>query len=266
MPGLVAGVQTYPMEVAGMHFVKVEIGGGIATVALSRGKVNAINQTVVDELRQCLETLAVDRDLKAVVLTGRGKFFSFGFDVTEFLSYTKVEFAGYLTAFTDLYTYLFTYPKPVVAALNGHTIAGGCMLALACDYRLMVTGKSKISLNEITFGASVFAGSTEMLRFCIGSAKATDVLFSGAMYSAEEAMALGLVQAISNEDQLIDRARRIAADMASKPAQAFTGIKSLLRKPVADEMVRRERESIEAFVEIWYTEETWASIQKIKIY
>lgn len=249
-----------------MHFVKVEIGGGIATIALNRGKVNAINQTVVDELKQCLETLAIDCDLKAVVLTGRGKFFSFGFDVTEFLSYSKAEFTSYLNAFTNLYTYLFTYPKPVVAALNGHTIAGGCMLALACDYRLMVSGKSKISLNEITFGASVFAGSTEMLRFWIGSAKATDVLFSGAMYSAEEAMELGLVQAISNEDQLIDRARRIAADMASKPAPAFAGIKSLLRKPVADEMMRREGASIDAFVDIWYTEETWAHIQKIKIY
>lgn len=249
-----------------MHFVKVEIVEGIASVVLSRGKVNAINQTVVDELGQCLETLAADRDLKAVVLTGRGKFFSFGFDVTEFLSYTQAEFAGYLTAFTDLYTYLFTYPKPVVAALNGHTIAGGCMLALACDYRLMAAGKARISLNEITFGASVFAGSTEMLRFLIGSAKATDVLYSGSMYSAEEALALGLVQSVSNADQLVDRARRIAADLAARPAPAFTSIKSLLRKPIAEAMVRREAASIGEFVDIWYTAETWAKIQKIKIY
>ena len=249
-----------------MHFVKVEIGEGIATIALSRGKVNAINHTVVDELRQCLEKLADDRDVKAIVLTGRGNFFSFGFDVTEFLSFSKAAFTRYLTAFTDLYTYLFTYPKPVVAALNGHTIAGGCMLALACDYRLMVVGKAKISLNEITFGASVFAGTTEMLRFLIGSAKTSDVLYSGGMFSAEEAMDLGLVQASSNGDQLIDRASRIAADLAAKPAPAFASIKSLLRKPIADEMMRREAASIGEFVDIWYTAETWANIQNIKIY
>jgi enoyl-CoA hydratase/carnithine racemase len=249
-----------------MHFVKVEIIEGVASVALSRGKVNAINQTVVDELRQCLETLATDPDLRAVVLTGRGKFFSFGFDVTEFLSYTKAEFTSYLTAFTDLYTYLFTYPKPVVAALNGHTIAGGCMLALACDYRLMAAGNAKISLNEITFGASVFAGSTEMLRFLIGSAKATDVLYSGSMYSAGQALELGLVQAVADGDQLIDRARRIAADLAVRPAPAFTSIKSLLRKPIAEEMMRREAASIGEFVDIWYTAETWAKIQKIRIF
>jgi 3,2-trans-enoyl-CoA isomerase len=249
-----------------MHFVKVEIGEGIATIALSRGKVNAINHTVVDELRQCLEKLADDRDVKAIVLTGRGNFFSFGFDVTEFLSYSKAAFTRYLTAFTNLYTYLFTYPKPVVAALNGHTIAGGCMLAIACDFRLMVAGKAKMSLNEITFGASVFAGCTEMLRFLIGSAKTTDVLYSGGMFSAEEAMDLGLVQAVANADQLIDRAKRIATDLAAKSASAFASIKSLIRKPIADEMIRREAASIGEFVDIWYTAETWANIQNIKIY
>jgi enoyl-CoA hydratase/carnithine racemase len=249
-----------------MQFVKVEIGDGVATVALSRGKVNALNNTVVDELKQCLKTLAADRDLNAIVLTGRGKFFSFGFDIPEFLLFTKAEFTDFLTRFTDLYTYLFTYPKPVVAALNGHTIAGGCMLALACDYRVMAAGKAKLSLNEITFGASVFAGSTEMLRFLVGSATAAEVLYSGAMYSAEEALDLGLVQAVTDEDQLLDRAGDIASDLAAKHLPAFAGIKALLRQPVADEMVRRESASIRDFVEIWYAEATWANIQEIRIH
>lgn len=249
-----------------MNFVKVDIDEGIATVALSRGKVNALNNTLVAELRRCLETLAADPDIQAIVLTGRGRFFSFGFDIPEFLSFDKAEFTDYLTRFTDLYTYLFTYPKPVVAALNGHTIAGGCMLSLACDYRVMTTEKAQISLNEITFGASVFAGSTEMLRFWVGSARATEVLYSGAMYSAQEALDIGLVQATSNDDQLIERARRIASDLASRPAPAFAGIKSLLRQPVADEMAQRETASIRDFVEIWYTEETWSNILNIKIY
>ena len=140
------------------------------------------------------------------------------------------------------------------------------MLSLACDYRVMTTEKAQISLNEITFGASVFAGSTEMLRFWVGSARATEVLYSGAMYSAQEALDIGLVQATSNDDQLIERARRIASDLASRPAPAFAGIKSLLRQPVADEMVQREAGSIRDFVEIWYTEETWSNILNIKIY
>ena len=249
-----------------MNFVEVETNEGIATVVLSRGKVNALNGMVVDELRERLKALEVDQDLKALVLTGRGKFFSFGFDIPEFLSFTKAEFTNYLTNFTDLYTYLFLYPKPVVAALNGHTIAGGCMLALACDNRVMVAEKGRISLNEIAFGSSVFAGSTEMLRFWVGSANATKVLYSGAMYSAEEAMSLGLVQEVLTEANLMVQARRVASELASRHSPAFASIKSLLRKSIAEDMMKRERASIREFVDIWYSEPTWANLQKIKIY
>ena len=249
-----------------MKFVEVETNEGIATVVLSRGKVNALNGIVVDELRERLMALEVDPDLKALVLTGRGKFFSFGFDIPEFLSFTKEEFTNYLTNFTDLYTYLFLYPKPIVAALNGHAIAGGCMLSLACDNRVMVAGKGKISLNEIAFGSSVLAGSTEMLRFWIGSANATKVLYSGALYSAEEAMNLGLVQEIVTEGNLMVQARRIASDLGSKHSQAFASIKTLLRKSIAEDMMQRESASIREFVDIWYSEPTWANLQNIKIY
>lgn len=87
-----------------MDFVEAEIREGIATVVLSRGKVNSLNGLVVNELRDQLEALEVDKHLKALVLTGRGKFFSFGFDIPEFLSFTKEEFTDYLINFTDLYT------------------------------------------------------------------------------------------------------------------------------------------------------------------
>ncbi len=249
-----------------MKFVKVKTSEGIATVILNREKVNALNNIVIDELKESLKALEVNPDVKALVFTGHGKFFSFGFDVPEFLSFTKEEFINYITSFTDLYSYLFLYPKPVIAALNGHTIAGGCMLALACDSRVMVNGKSKISLNEITFGSSVFAGSTEMLRFLIGSANATKVLYSGAMYSPEEAMSLGLVQDVLTSDNLMNQARWIASDLASKHSPAFTSIKSLLRKPIAEDMIQREKASICEFVDIWYSEPTWTNLQNIKIY
>lgn len=248
-----------------MNFIEVEICDGIAIVNLIRGKVNALNGMVVNELRTQFTTLEADKDIKAVVLTGRGKFFSFGFDIPEFLSFTRDEFTDYLMNFTDLYTKLFLYPKPVVAALNGHTIAGGCMLALACDIRIMATGKGKISLNEIAFGSSVFAGSTEMLRFWIGSANASKVLYSGAMYSAEEAVSLGMVQEVFNQDDLLVQAKRIALDLGSKHLPAFASIKSLLRKPIADDMMAREGASIHEFVDIWYSEPIWKNLQGIKI-
>jgi enoyl-CoA hydratase/carnithine racemase len=249
-----------------MNFIDPQKSEGIATLMLSRRKVNALNDTVVNEMRHLLKTFESDPEVRSVILTADGKFFSFGFDIPEFLSFTKEKFTEFLVNFTDLYTYIFRYPKPVVAALNGHTIAGGCMLALACDHRVMVSGKAKISLNEIGFGSSVFAGSVEMLRFWIGSANATEVLFSGAMFTAEEAKNIGLVHEVIAVDELMKVARKTATDLASKNQPAFASIKSLLRRSVIEEMMRRERKSITEFVDIWYSESTWANLQNIRIY
>src|SRR5262245_56675730 len=248
-----------------MDFVISQKGDGISTLTLNRGKVNALNGAVVDQLRELLKTLESDRYVRSVVLTGSGKFFSFGFDIPEFLSFTKEQFTDYLIDFTDLYRYLFLYPKPVVAALNGHTIAGGCMLALACDYRVIVSGKAKISLNEIGFGSSVFAGSAEMLRFWAGSANATTILYSGAMCPAEEAKSLGLVHEVATEEDVLIAARKASADLAAKPLPAFASIKALLRKSVAEEMRRRERDPIREYVDTWYSKATRANLQNIKI-
>ena len=248
-----------------MRFVLVSQQDTTATVTLSRGKVNALNENVVEELQGCLADLANDHNIKAIVLTGQGKFFSFGFDIPEFLNYSQEEFSRYLTNFTNLYTHIFLLPKPIVAALNGHTIAGGCMLALACDYRVMVSGKAKISLNEIGFGSSVFAGSVEMLRFWVGNRRATEVLYSGALYNADQAKELGLVDMVAAESDLMPEARAAAAELGNKANPAFRSIKSLLRKSVAAEMRAREKESIREFVDIWYSESTWENLKKIKI-
>jgi len=161
---------------------------------------------------------------------------------------------------------LFLFPKPIVAALNGHTIAGGCMLATACDFRLMVTGKAKISLNEITFGAPVLAGSVEMLKYCVGSRNAQSILYSGAMYSAEEAIQLGLVDQVSSEDALTEDAIKVAQELAQKDSSAFRCTKHLLRKPAVEEMIKREKDAILEFVDIWYSEQTWENLKAIKIY
>ena len=249
-----------------MSFIEVQHRDGIATLTLNRGKVNAINGSVVEQLRETLGSLERDHDTRAVLLTGAGQFFSFGFDIPEFLAFSREQFAEYLTGFTDLYTYAFLYPKPIVAALNGHAVAGGCMLALACDYRIMVSGKAKIALNEISFGSSVFAGSAEMLRFWVGGANATSILVSGGMYTAGEALGLGLVNEITGTDELMKRATEVAAALASKYQPAYASIKSLLRSGIANAMRSLERESIEAFVDIWYSESTWANLKQITIY
>ena len=249
-----------------MKFLQVTQRDGIAEVTYSRGKVNALNEPAVEQLSACFHKLAADPEVKAVIITGQGKFFSFGFDIPGFLSYSKEQFIGYLMKFTSFYLDLFLFEKPVVAALNGHTIAGGCMIAIACDCRLMVAGKARISLNEITFGSSVFAGSVEILKYQVGAKAAESILYSGAMYSAEEAKRLGLIDQICSEQSLMEEAVKTARDLGGKDGSAFRGIKYLLRRPVADEFAKRERDLILEFVDIWYSASTWKKIQEIKIH
>jgi enoyl-CoA hydratase len=247
-----------------MSFVITRLEGGIATVVLERGKVNALNPVVVQELSAAFETLRADPAARAVVLTGSGKFFSFGFDIPEFLSYSREDFTRFLAEFTTLYRVLFSFPKPLVAALNGHAVAGGCMIALAADRAVMAQGNGKIALNEIAFGASVFAGSVEMLQFRVGP-RASELLYSGAMCSPEDAQRIGLVSQVVPAEAVLGRAREIAGELASKRPEAYAEIKALLRGPTAAAMAAREAASIAAFVEIWYSEPTWSNLRNITI-
>ncbi|HXD33826.1 MAG TPA: enoyl-CoA hydratase/isomerase family protein [Pyrinomonadaceae bacterium] len=249
-----------------MTFIEIETAEEIATLTLNRGKVNAISGALMEELDLCLSELANKSAIRAIVLTGRDKFFSFGFDVPEILKFTRQDFVKYATDFTRLYRKLFLFPKPVIASLNGHTVAGGCMLALTCDTRIMVSGNAKISLNEITFGSSVFAGSTEMLRSLVGTSHAAEILYSGAMYSAEEAHGLGLVETVSTEETLREDTKRIASALAAKDPTAFASIKSLLRKEVGESMKRRDADSVEEMVDIWFSEATRAHLKNIQIH
>jgi enoyl-CoA hydratase/carnithine racemase len=249
-----------------MQYLQSTDDQGIVTVTLSRGKVNALNEAVIDEMAGCFKELAVDAGVRAVILTGTGKFFTFGFDIPEFLSYPKESFIRYLTKFTDFCTYLFLYPKPVIAALNGHTVAGGCMIAIACEYRVMVSGKAKIALNEINFGSSLFAGSVEMMKLLLGQRMAERLVYTGAMYSAEEAYKIGLIDQISSEVDLAGEVRKIAMQYAEKDGVAYKSIKKLLRGPIAEDIMKREKDSILEFVDIWYSETTWRNLQEKKIH
>ncbi|MEN6439059.1 MAG: enoyl-CoA hydratase/isomerase family protein [Syntrophobacter sp.] len=248
-----------------MEFVTLKKEFGIATIVLARGKVNALNETVVEEIGNHLARIETDDSLGSIILTGHGKFFTFGFDIPGFLNHTREEFAAYLHTFTGLCARIFTYPKPVIAALNGHTIAGGCMLATACDFRLMVTGGAKISLNEINFGSSVFAGSVEILKHCVGARNAERILYSGKMFTAEEAAGLGLVDRVTSAENLLPEAMDVAREFAAKSGAAFAEIKKLLRNPLAEAIAARERTFIEEFIRIWYSPQTWENLRAIKI-
>jgi 3,2-trans-enoyl-CoA isomerase len=248
-----------------MEYTKVDLHDDIAVVTLCKGKVHEISEPAVDQIFDTFRSLEKDETVRGIIFTGEGKFFSFGLDIPGFLSYRKAMFTHFLSRFTDLYRYLFIYPKPILAALNGHTIAGGCMLANTCDYRMMVSGNAKISLNEITFGSTVFAGAAAILKYLIGGRNAEKIVLTGKMYSAEEAQALGLVDRVVGAESLMTEAMKEIKEMAAHDLTAYAHIKGLLRAPVVKLMESREETAIAEFNDIWYSESTWEKIKEIKI-
>lgn len=248
-----------------MRFVNLSVEDRIALVAISRPKVNALNESVIDELFQCFNKLALDDEVKAIVLSGEGSFFSFGLDIPEFYTYSKEEFLEIMLMFSNLLKTLFLFPKPVVCAMNGHAIAGGCMLAMTCDYRLMASEKAKISLNELTFGSTLFSTGVETLRFLVGDNKASQILYSGSMFSPEDAFKLGLIDEVVSKENLRDSALKIAKDFSGRDSRAFQSIKFLLRKQTANEIEKSDRNSITEFVDIWYSDNARNNLKNIKI-
>ncbi len=249
-----------------MGFLTVSNNEGLATLTISRGKVNAFSEPLVDEFSTCFRDMESDPSVKAVILRGTGSFFSFGFDIPEFLNYSKDEFTRFLTKFSALCDQVYLFPKPVVAALNGHTIAGGCLLAMTCDCRVMVKGKAKIGLNEITFGAPMFTGGVEMLRSLVGDRNAERILLLGAMYPAEEALAMNLVDEAVEEADFEERVKTVALELARKDSEPYRIVKWLLRKPIVRKMADGAQESLREFVDVWYSESTWTKLRQIKIH
>jgi enoyl-CoA hydratase/carnithine racemase len=248
-----------------MDSTRLEKQRDVAILTLARGKVNALDEPMLDELGERLREIELDPAARAVVLTGQGSFFSFGFDVPALYDYPPGDFLRFLGKFSDLYRSLFALPKPLVAALNGHAVAGGCMLATAADYRVMADGKARISLNEVTFGASLFAGSVEMLRHLVGPRQAEAVALEGAMFPAARARTIGLVDEVAPAETVLARAVEIATDMASRDATAYAAIKRLLRGPVLERIRISEAAGLQSFVEIWYSPATREQLKKIRI-
>ncbi len=138
-------------------------------------------------------------------------------------------------------------------------------MATACDYRVMVTGKARMSLNEITFGSSLFPGSAEMLRYLVGDRKAELIATTGDMYSAEQAREMGLIDEVATEESLNDHAMKAAVGYVGRYGPAFESIKKLLRSDTADVMRDKDYKYRSEMIDIWYSEETWARLQMIKI-
>jgi enoyl-CoA hydratase/carnithine racemase len=248
-----------------MEFVSIERHDQTAVVTLLRGKVNAIDRQVVAELSAVFDEIERDDTIRSVVLTGRGKFFSFGLDVPALYDLTPDEFTTFLKNFCGLCAELFLFPKPIVAAVNGHAVAGGCMLVIPCDAGIAVNTPINIALTEVMLGASLFASTVEMLRYRVSSKTAETLLLTGKSLDANSARTAGLIDEVVPLSELMPKAIAKAGNLAAHYGPGYKAIRRLIRQPIAERWGSREDESISEFVRIWYSRETRAKTKLITI-
>ncbi|MEE9463975.1 MAG: enoyl-CoA hydratase/isomerase family protein [Candidatus Neomarinimicrobiota bacterium] len=240
-----------------MGLISIEHRDGVTMVRLDRGVTNPIDLELVTELQAVVQEVKDDSEVRGLVLgSTNDKFFSIGFDIPQLFDLTREEFGQFYRAFNRLSLELYTLPKSTVAALSGHAIAGGYILALCCDYRITAEGRKLMGLNEIKLGVPVPYPADCILRDLVGSRTARDMLDSGEFYPAEDSARLGLVDRIVPPEQVVDAAIIQAGLLGSHPNRAFGMIKGNRTAPVAAR-INAELEAREAlFIEAWYADET----------
>jgi enoyl-CoA hydratase/carnithine racemase len=239
----------------------------VAVARLDHGATHSIDPELVGELRELLATLGADAGVRGVVLTGAGeKFFSIGFDLPRLLPLAEDDFARFFRDFDRLCLELFTFPKPVVAALAGHAIAGGSILALCCDYRYVAEGRKLMGLNEVKLGVPVPFAADRILRHVAGDRVARDLCYEGEFYGPADLLAMGVADRALPPAEVVPEAIRAAAALGAAPAETFARIKQIAVGEVAAGIRERLDEEERRFVEIWYSPEArallWAALDK----
>ncbi|AGZ45667.1 enoyl-CoA hydratase/isomerase family protein [Actinoplanes friuliensis] len=206
------------------EFVRLETSGGIGTIRLERPPMNALNTQVQEELRASAQAATADPEVRAVIVWGGEKVFAAGADITDFTTTTYQEMTVRAAALSSAFDAVAKIPKPVVAAITGYALGGGCELALACDWRV-VADDAKLGQPEIKLGIIPGAGGTQRLARLIGPAKAKDLIFSGRMVDAEEALRIGLADRVAPASEVYATAAALLKPYLNGPALALRAAK-----------------------------------------
>ena len=203
--------------------------GAVAHISLNRPQVvNAYNIQMRDDFSEALSAVQLDQEARALLITGEGRGFCAGADLTEFGSAPSQVIARQVRWERDIWGQLVNLDKPVVAAVHGYCIGSGLEIALLCDLRIAAAG-TVFALPEVQLGMIPAAGGTQTLPRSAGRSQALDLLLTGRRIQAEEALTMGLVTRLSAPESLQNEARRLAEDLADLPTEAVTAMKGLLR-------------------------------------
>ena len=232
--------------------------GGVRLLTLDRPPANAIDDVLLADLSAALDDAGSDSNVRALVLTGAGRFFSGGLDLSAPV-WDSETMRQRRELYRDSHLRLLTFPKPTFAMVNGHAIAGGLILVLACDARLGLDSDYRIGLNEVAIGASFPKVAFEIVRLRLTHAQASELLLGAAIYPASHAVRLGVVDELLPRDAFEEAVLGRAAHLGAFPREAYAHTKAAL---VAEAAARVEAETTEEAARgaaVWMTPESIAA-------
>jgi len=228
--------------------------GDVTVLRMEHGKVNAMDIELCAAFSAELDDLR-KKNVRSIVLTSKGSAFSAGVDLVRLVNGGRGYIEQFMPALTDALFKVFTFPRPIIAAMNGHAIAGGFILACACDVRIMVEGGGRLGMPELLVGVPLPAIAMEVLRFAVPAPYLAQLAYFGRTVTPTEALRIGMVEEVVPENQLLGHAFRTANQMAAIPEKPFEMTKRELRAPYIE---RFEAERARLDVEVL---QTWCSPQ-----
>ena len=233
--------------------------GGIRTLKLAHGKVSAMDIELGEAFLNEMQD-ALDPSVKAVILTGSGSSFSAGVDLFRVLKDGPEYGRRFLPVLDNLLRAALTLPKPMIAAINGHAIAGGCILAATCDHRIMSEGAARIGIPELAVGVPFPALPLQIMSARVADGPLRDLVYTGRTVLIDEAKALGLIDEKCPSGMLMDRAMEIAERLLAIPAGAFALTKQAFYTPIL-ERTKQLADMNARVVDAWLQQHTYDTIR-----
>ena len=240
--------------------IKSNVIDEIAIVTMQHGKANALDVELCNAITDRFTDLR-ESNTKAVVLAGQGKIFSAGVDLKRLGEGGADYVRQFLPTLHRLFEAVFFHPKPVVAAINGHAIAGGCVLACCADRRIMARDVGRMGVTEILVGVPFPALAFEIVRSAVPSRYLSDFVLSGATYSSDDALRRGWVDEIAEPEDLTEDAMVVARELSLLSPAAFAQTKMQIRQPVIERLQASGAATDKTVTEIWTAPATLAYIQ-----
>lgn len=233
----------------------------LLTIRLAHGKASALDLELMDALALAIAE-ANESDARAVILTGTGSIFSAGVDLYRLVDGGREYCERFVPALGRFVLDLFTFPKPLVVAVNGHAIAGGCIMTLCGDYRVMAAGNGRIGMPELLVGVPFPAAILEIVRFCIPPQHLQSVVYTGRTVQPDDAQRLGFIDEIAAPDALLTRAEELARQFAAINAKNFMQTKRQLRDQAISRAKHYANEFDSDVREVWSDAATHAHIRE----